>query len=42
VVASPRFYPDLSPGARDRLLGFVERALDAPRFDPAWAEDLFA
>jgi hypothetical protein len=28
VVASPRFYPNLSPQARDSLLSFVERVLD--------------
>ncbi len=42
VLASPRFYPHLAPGARDAILGLAERALDADRFDPAWAEDLFA
>jgi aminoglycoside phosphotransferase (APT) family kinase protein len=41
VVCCPRFYPALSEAGRDRLLGLVERALDAPRFDPAWAEELF-
>jgi Phosphotransferase enzyme family len=41
VVASPRFYPNLPERARDAMLGFAERALRAPRFDPAWAEDLF-
>jgi hypothetical protein len=42
VLACPRFYPGLSPGGRDALLGLAERALDAPAFDPAWAEGLFA
>ena len=41
VVASPVFYPDLPATARDRMLGLIERALDAPRFDPSWAEALF-
>ena len=41
VVCSPRFYPDLPAPERDRILGFAERALAAPRFDPAWAEELF-
>jgi len=41
VVASPRFYPGMAPAAREALLGLAERALDAPSFDPAWAEDLF-
>jgi len=33
VVASPRFYPGLSPEARDLLLSLAERALDAGRLD---------
>ena len=41
VLANPTFYPALAAGDRDRLLGFVERALAAPRFDPASADDLF-
>lgn len=41
VVASPRFYPNLPEGARDAILGLAERALQAPRFDPGWADDLF-
>lgn len=41
VVCNPRFYPAMSPVARDRLLGLVERALEDQRFDPMWAEDLF-
>jgi aminoglycoside phosphotransferase (APT) family kinase protein len=41
VVCSPRFYPDLAASARDRLLGFAERVLDAGHLEPAWAEDLF-
>lgn len=41
VLASPRWYPDLSARARDRLLGFVEAILAAPRFEPAAAERLF-
>jgi hypothetical protein len=42
VLACPRFYPGLSPGGRDALLSLAERALAAPAFDPAWAEELFA
>jgi hypothetical protein len=42
VLASPRFYPHLSARARDAILSFAERALDAPRFDPDSAEALFA
>lgn len=41
VIASPRFYPDLPPSAREALLGLAERALLAPRFDPGTAEELF-
>lgn len=41
VVCCPRFYPQLTAGARDRLLGLAERALDAERFDPAVADGLF-
>jgi Phosphotransferase enzyme family len=41
VLASPAFYPAMSPEARDRLLGFVERSLDRDAFDPAAAEKLF-
>ena len=41
VVCCPRFYPALPAGARDAILGLAERALDAPRFDPCWAEELF-
>ncbi len=38
VLANPAWYPKLLPGQRHRLLGFAERALDAPRFDPRWGE----
>jgi hypothetical protein len=41
VVASPRFYPDLAPEARRKMLGLVERVLAAPRFDPRLADELF-
>jgi hypothetical protein len=41
VVCCPRFYPKLSARGRDALLSLAERALDAPAFDPAWAEELF-
>ena len=39
VVASPRWYPHLSSEDRDRILRFAERALEAPRFDPAWGPE---
>jgi hypothetical protein len=41
VVANPVWYPNLSQAARERLLGWVERVLDAPRFAPESAEELF-
>ncbi len=41
VMASPAFYPALPGDARDRLLGLVEEALAADRFDPAAAERMF-
>ena len=40
VIANPRWYPQLSPSGRDRLLGWIERALDAPRFDPHSADQV--
>jgi len=42
VVCNPRFYPTLSAGGRDRMLGLVERVLEAGWLEPAWAEELFA
>jgi hypothetical protein len=42
VVASPLWYPDLPAPARDRMLRFAERALAAPRFDPACATEAMA
>jgi hypothetical protein len=41
VLANPRFYPGLADGDRDRLLGFVEKVLDADAFDPGSADALF-
>lgn len=41
VVCNPRFYPALSTGGREALLGLVEGALAAGQFDPRWAEELF-
>lgn len=41
VMANPKWYPAIRPSTRDALLGFVERALDAPAFDPEDAERLF-
>jgi len=37
VVASPVWYPSLTPAMRDALLGFAEGALDAGSFHPAAA-----
>jgi hypothetical protein len=42
VVANPVWYPAVAPAARDRVLGLIERTLAAERFDPSFAEDLFA
>lgn len=41
VMANPRWYPSIRPTTRDALLGFVERALETPEFDPNDAERLF-
>ena len=35
VLASPKWYPHLPATERERILAFAERALAAPRFDPA-------
>jgi hypothetical protein len=42
VLANPRWYPAVAAETREALLGFVERALDAEKFDPASAEGLFS
>jgi len=42
VMANPQWYPAIRQTTRDALLGFVERALDAPEFDPDEAERLFS
>lgn len=41
VLASPVWYPELVESDRDRILGFVEAALRAPRFTPALADEFF-
>lgn len=41
VMANPKWYPAIRPSTRDALLGFVERMLDEPEFDPEEAERLF-
>jgi hypothetical protein len=40
VVANPRWYPRLSAGGRDRLLAWIERVLDARRFEPDTADEV--
>jgi hypothetical protein len=40
VVTSPAWYPGMSAEDRDRMLGFVERVLAAPRFDPAMGPEV--
>ncbi len=42
VLASPVWYRGLAESDRHRLLGFAERALGHERFDPAWADEIFA
>ncbi len=42
VMANPLWYPALSEALRDRMLGFVARVLDEPRFDPARANEYCA
>lgn len=39
VIASPLWYPRLTEDDRRRIFRFVERVLDAPRFDPAWGPE---
>lgn len=39
VIACPLWYPSTRSADRDRILAFVERALAAPRFDPAWGPE---
>ena len=41
VLANPVWYASVSARARDRLLTFVERTLDAERFAPELAEEVF-
>jgi len=39
VLASPVWYPHLWAADRARILDFVERVLEAERFDPAWGPE---
>lgn len=41
VLANPKWYPDLAPNDRERILGFVETVLARDRFSPAFAEEFF-
>jgi hypothetical protein len=41
VLASPKWYPDLSAEDRNRMLSFVEHVLSAPRFSPNMADAFF-
>ncbi len=41
VLACPVWYPNLSSSARERLLWFIELALDQERFDPSLADRVF-
>jgi hypothetical protein len=42
VLASPKWYPHLGAGERDRVLRFAERVLAEERFDPAWGAEAMA
>jgi aminoglycoside phosphotransferase (APT) family kinase protein len=42
VMANPLWYPALETGVRRKMLSFVQRVLDAERFDPARANDYCA
>jgi hypothetical protein len=39
VIASPIWYPHLTPEDRERVFSFVRRALEGDRFDPAWGRE---
>jgi hypothetical protein len=42
VLCNPRWYPGMRPAARDRLLRWVERTLDAHHLDPRTADEVAA
>jgi hypothetical protein len=42
VLANPVWYPQVTDSDRDRLLSFVERALDSEGFEPSFADAVFA
>jgi hypothetical protein len=41
VLANPKWYPDLGPGERQRLLAFAEKVLESGRLEPAVADEYF-
>jgi hypothetical protein len=41
-VCNPIWYPHVGEAPRDRMLRLIERALEAPAFDPAFADEVFA
>jgi len=42
VVANPVWYPHVDGPARDRVFRLIERTLAAERFDPGFADEVFA
>jgi len=42
VVANPVWYPAVDADARDRVLRLIERTLESERFEPEFAEAVFA
>ena len=42
VMANPLWYPALSKEIREKMLRFVTRVLEEPRFDPARANEYCA
>ena len=41
VLCNPSWYPNVEGPSRHRMLGFIERALEAKSFDPSSAEEAF-
>jgi hypothetical protein len=42
VVGNPLWYPNVGEAARDRVFQLIEKTLAADRFDPAFADEVFA
>jgi hypothetical protein len=42
VLCNPVWYPNVGRSERDRVLRMIERALEAPVFDPRLADEVFA